>query len=221
MGFLDFFAPNVSKAKSKYGGLIKLFKLTDFWSGLSSKKREKARIAHSRNLSASNTTKEAKKKQVDSPDVTITHYNAEASVFLNGIATNLFPDKEYDLIEEFALKAIETDPNIVNLHFIYNNLIKVYYKRRNENEKYLDKCIEICKKDINMYPELRKEMKKEGLGQARIPSFQRLAIIYEKQGEYQKAIDICEQAINYGLNDNTKTGFKGRLKRLQKKTKKS
>ena len=51
----------------------------------------------------------------------------------------------------------------------------------------------------------------------KIPSFQRLAIIYEKKGEYKKAIDICKKAIKYNLRDTSKAGFEGRLERLEKK----
>ena len=49
----------------------------------------------------------------------------------------------------------------------------------------------------------------------RFPSFQRLAIIYENQGKYEEAIKICELALKLNLKDGTKTGFKGRIKRLQ------
>jgi hypothetical protein len=44
-----------------------------------------------------------------------------------------------------------------------------------------------------------------------------LAIIYEKQGEIQKAIEICEEAIDLNLRDSTKGGFSARLARLEKK----
>lgn len=50
-----------------------------------------------------------------------------------------------------------------------------------------------------------------------IPAFERLAIIYEKQGNVSEAIEICEMAIGYGLKDSTKGGFEGRLEKLQKK----
>jgi len=40
-------------------------------------------------------------------------------------------------------------------------------------------------------------IKKEGFVGS-IPAFKRLAIIYEKNGDYDKAIDICDRAIAYG-----------------------
>lgn len=50
-----------------------------------------------------------------------------------------------------------------------------------------------------------------------MPSFKRLAIIYEKQGKYNEAISICEKAIEYELTDDTKSGYSGRKQRLLKK----
>lgn len=44
-------------------------------------------------------------------------------------------------------------------------------------------------------------------------------MIYEKQGNFQKAIDICAEAIEIGaINDGTKGQMRGRLARLIKKS---
>lgn len=51
----------------------------------------------------------------------------------------------------------------------------------------------------------------------RIPAFDRLAIIYEKQGNHQAAIQVCQRAIELGLPSSTKGGFPGRLAKLEKK----
>ena len=41
--------------------------------------------------------------------------------------------------------------------------------------------------------------------------FRRLALLYERQGEYEKAIEICKQACLYGIDEHN------RLKRMIKK----
>lgn len=38
----------------------------------------------------------------------------------------------------------------------------------------------------------------------------RLAIIYERQGKYEKAIEVCNEAIKRDQDDGTKGGFDGR-----------
>lgn len=133
----------------------------------------------------------------------------------------------------------------VDLHFEYLYLINMYYKKRNEKE-YLEKCIYICKKDIELYPLFKSSYIKEDLKRLKfllslheigskeyqkyqekiinyeypnlnIPSFKRLAIIYEDQGKYKEAIEVCKLALEYGLDDGTQGGFKGRIQRLERK----
>lgn len=136
--------------------------------------------------------------------------------------------------------------NPIDLHFTYNHLIDMLYKQRDSRNDALDKCSYYCKRDIDLYPKFKmasisddvnglkylqncfendKNLYKEYEEKLRdykwitprIPSFQRLAIIYEKQGEIQKAIDICNLALEYGLIDGTQGGFEGRRVRLKKK----
>ena len=48
--------------------------------------------------------------------------------------------------------------------------------------------------------------------------YKKLALAYEKQGNYQKAIDVCRTSINKGIvDDGTKNGFPGRMEKLKKK----
>ena len=51
----------------------------------------------------------------------------------------------------------------------------------------------------------------------RCPSLSQLAIIYEKMGEYEKAIEISNIAASLNQTDGTKGGFEGRISKLQKK----
>jgi tetratricopeptide (TPR) repeat protein len=48
-------------------------------------------------------------------------------------------------------------------------------------------------------------------------SFTRLAIIYEKKKMFKEAIELVNDALKRGLNDKTRTGYEGRLVRLNKK----
>lgn len=112
----------------------------------------------------------------------------------------------------------------VERHFCYIEIQDFYYKYRDLDNKYLDKCIEYCWIDINSLDELQQDyvlqeisranqfsqyrqpdeasseiasIQKNGFG-GNIPAFSRLAIIFEKQKEFAKAIDVCNFAISYG-----------------------
>ena len=111
----------------------------------------------------------------------------------------------------------EQSRSIVDLHFSYNESIATYYKQRETSPSALAEAKEYCKKDIALFPELI-ELLKQSVGfLPRCPSFQQLAVIYEKEGSLTEAIDVCKLAVEYGLEDGTKGGFVGRLKRLEKK----
>lgn len=110
-------------------------------------------------------------------------------------------------------------------HFASISLQDFYYKYRNLDKVYLDKCIAYCKDDISKLPKIQtsyieeekkkinsyqwltqKEKQKEMSDikpfYANIPAFKRLAIIYEKEKDYDSAISICEQAISYYTTAN-------------------
>lgn len=144
-------------------------------------------------------------------------------------------------VEKELLANLETSKkNPIDRHFAYMSLHEFYYSYRNIDEKYIQKCIDYCIMDINSLKELTdysiekniesylnwennvdtnklNEIKKQGFI-GRVVAFKRLAIIYEKSKEFQKAIEICNASINYGQpNDGTSSGFEGRIKKLGKK----
>ena len=145
-------------------------------------------------------------------------------------------NQEKVLLNELAQRGL----NLVDRHFIYLNLQSFYYKYRDLNKKYLDKCIEFCLLDINSLSEMQEayiteeiekikqlntswssesltreisQIKKEGFIGS-IPAFKRLVIIYEKSEEFDKAISICDRAIEYGESIQD---FKNRKIKLEKK----
>ena len=113
-------------------------------------------------------------------------------------------------------------------HFQYLDLIDSYYKKRDAEAGAIDLCIKFCLEDIESIDNFIKEWitEERDLGKVvvklpRIPSFERLAIIYEKQGEFDKAIAICKQAISLGQNNPDQCyspiDFQKRIDKLQKK----
>lgn len=125
----------------------------------------------------------------------------------------------------------ETD-KIINKHYTLFDKQNQSYKEGN-----FSKCIDYCIKDIKLF----NEFKEAYIMQERqmcinsftgkfdrpfnpslvvlpfFPAFVTLIKVYEKQGLYDKAIEVCNIAIEYGLHDNTKGDFIGRINKLEKK----
>ena len=115
--------------------------------------------------------------------------------------------------------------NSLDQHFASIALQDFYYKYRTLDPMYLDKCIEYCRDDIsrlssiqkNYYEDEQKRINSRLLSSltekqqliseitpfnGSIPAFKRLAIVYEKEKDYNSAIDICDQAISYYTSAN-------------------
>jgi len=134
---------------------------------------------------------------------------------------NLLAEKKFREAERILLSALqEKDYRPIHRHFIYNALIDLYYRLRDERKDALDKCIYYCKEDTQTLPEFLRYWREEYPNDVNLPlcpSLVRLAIIYENKGELIEAINVCKNAIALGLQDGTNNSFEGRLKKLQKK----
>ncbi len=128
-------------------------------------------------------------------------------------------------------------------HFASIALQDFYYKYRDVDSEYLMKCIDYCRDDISKLglinksyiqgettrikelsfyysrEEIEERISKIGFFDGTIPAFRRLVIIFEKEKEYEQAIKVCNQAIEYyskvGLG--TKEEFEERKEKLLKK----
>lgn len=139
-------------------------------------------------------------------------------------------NKKYEQAELFLLQALnQKGINAIIRHFVYNDLIKIYYALRDKQKDAIEKCIRICKEDISLLPNflpLEKKLYPTDNFPPECPSLERLAIIYEKQGEIQKALEVCEKAIELGIDKRhewynkqygAKKGYAERKKKLEKK----
>ena len=138
------------------------------------------------------------------------------------------PYSSDDLDEYFKIE--KKYSNILDIHFKNLEKINMLYTVANNlalpDSPQMQQVINLCLDDIALAPQIYnycKEMANhynDNLDNHlfNYVSFQRLAIIYEKQREYQKAIDICRQAIEIGFyKDGTAGQMPGRMARLIKK----
>ena len=134
-------------------------------------------------------------------------------------------DKEAELLKIYNSKT----PNSLDQHFASIDLQNFYYGFRDLGSEYLDKCIFYCLDDISRLPEIQASYRKDeryarlGAFNGRIPAYERLAIIYEKQKDYDKAIDICDKACQYygaiGILEHRDGFIKREQKLIEKRAK--
>lgn len=121
-----------------------------------------------------------------------------------------------DKAEEFLLAAAES-PSPLDRHYAYVKLIRLYSQFGRESTADVERLIEICKKDIDLFPEFYEAWMVEYMNNVPtpyFPSFSVLADIYEQRGMLTEAVSVCELALGYGLTETTGEDFPSRLERL-------
>lgn len=182
--------------KKKPGGIIRHLALEDFYSTLSELEIEEIKdsLAHPYQLS----NRPYVRDDLDKGNRT---YGGNASQFLDTMSEGLSPT----LRKRVLLEAIKRATDSVDKHFPRTKLAEMAYKNGDFTE-----CERYCLDVINELDE--KEFK-----EARVVAFSRLAIMYEKQGRLQDAINISERALSIGQHDGTKGGYEGRIEKLKRK----
>ena len=200
--------------RSKIEGMIGYLGLEDFWMSLSSKQSEAiTRYARSGLGAAANSSPIEGK---------ISHASARPISYLSGYIGWgwAVADHDFSLADKIIdyCDIIYEQASPVDKHFYLMNAADCYYKQRDSREDALTLAEKYHLMDVKLFPQYKRSLAKDMGGVLpRIPSFQQLAIIYDKAGRYQEAIDICKLALKYDLTDNTKSGYTGRLEKLQKK----
>ena len=120
---------------------------------------------------------------------------------------------------EKMLQVVDVKTTLVNRHFLLQIIVSETYKLR-EQEKYKNLCLKHSELHLSEFPEIAPALKKEMDGiLPRVSTFQNYATLLTEIGEYEKAISVCEMAIEYKLSDGTKSDYQGRIDRIRKKQK--
>jgi hypothetical protein len=98
-----------------------------------------------------------------------------------------------------------------------SELAETAYRRRSDpdSRNLFIRCARAMMADFEGIAEqLRSEAETQVV---ELPVFGRLAIVLDQDGDLTGAMAVCRQALEWGVEDGTKTGFTGRLARLGKK----
>jgi tetratricopeptide (TPR) repeat protein len=126
--------------------------------------------------------------------------SGSAANLLSGLAGNFDRGEDQQIPALMLGKAEELAKEagrVLDLHFTYQRMIKMYYSRRETDPTALDSAIAACERQIELAPEAAKAFRREWAGDA-LPShtgFSQLAIIREKQKEYAEAIRVSRLAM--------------------------
>jgi hypothetical protein len=188
-------------------GFIKYFGLTDWWLATFTEKEREKIVSTFQPLGLS-------------PDPLIvgdiTHASGTAAGLLSALS-GWFRKREYKSIAcRIIEKAEELAPQaeILERHFLYQAKIQTYYPFRDEDDFSLLRAIEACEQQIKMSLEAAKAFREKYRGE--LPAhigYQQLAIIREKQGDFESAINISRKACGEGWAGD----WKDRVERCKKK----
>lgn len=188
--------------KAKIGGIIGNLGLADFYATLTLLEQEELKdtLGHPYQLTSG---KPYRREDLIKGD---RNYGGDVYRFLRSMAgkggTSTLSLKLYKEALMYAKDGSE--------RFFANRELAEYYYRKGDHVECERFCL-FCLEDA-VEAELRRSF--EGVSAS---VYKRLAIMYEKQGRIQEAVNISEKALLIGLQDGTKGGYEGRLNRLKKK----
>jgi hypothetical protein len=140
----------------------------------------------------------------------------------------ILEDAESDDLERMlnAVRFLPVEGYGLTRHFLLLHIVEQTYRNR-DNPQMRDLCKHYSIQHIKEMPYYVKIMDietKELDGESyrfQVPTFQHLATIYTEEKKFIMAIEVCKEAINYHIPDNTKSGYEGRIERIVKKMSKN
>lgn len=194
--YLPEFDPDaLQEVKPITGGLIGKYGLQDWWSGTFTEEERQYLILHSQKVFGVNH------QWLIEGETPLFAGRTAGEALLAVVRMMSKPIDRFfhvRMLEEARRQAISHD-DLRLLWWIYVALIQIHYVERDQREDAFNLAIEACEQMISLGPaylHLCKEQKidlpREHLG------FKQLAIIREKEGNYQEVLRLCQQALTEG-----------------------
>ncbi|RKX17102.1 MAG: hypothetical protein DRP35_11520 [Candidatus Zixiibacteriota bacterium] len=178
--------------KGKIGGEIAYYNLEDWWIGDFTDAERKYILKQYQPMGLSDN---------DIISGQILESSASVVQFLSGLASWFNKDEDRYLAKLICQKAeslLYDDTKVLDIHFLYQTKIMVYYRDRDKSD-CLDIAITACQQQINVAKQAIKAFKKkfeDGLPGHK--GFEQLAIILEKKKNFVEAIALCKKALEQG-----------------------
>ena len=124
-----------------------------------------------------------------------------------------------DWASESLQQQVEVANNATDLQGQHDGLVSVInhcYKMR----KQADYCLYGAALQLT-YLEVYRSLHQQHVAQKntddiKAPAFMQLSTLLNDVGQFDEALKVCQQALEYQLTDGTVTGFEGRIKRIEK-----
>lgn len=182
----------IFKNKNKIEGSIGYFGIEDWWlNELTPKDRDLINKAYQPMGGGSLT----EGKILQSSQTLVGFYSGLISWFSK-------PDTRYlaYIFIKKAESAIDAGTKILDIHFLYQSKLEIYYKDRDAHPDALDYALTACEQQISYAEQAAEEFSKQ-FSDDFLPShkgYKQLAIVLEKQKKYDEAIRLCEKAKSQG-----------------------
>jgi hypothetical protein len=216
--------------------MIAALHLGDWWASMSEDDR-----AFIRECCSKSSDGDPDPARVDSPSISILPGTSTASGFLSAIAGWAKSAKKWSLAAAMLEKSIARHESAVDLHHAYLTYVELCELRWKYEPKLRDKCIDLCKGDIALFPQFKRDWvareqapflaladaarRTSERGRYRdeaarvrfdpsihYPAFSVLGGIYETLGRIPEAIAVYKQAIAHGQDGHG--DYSARIARL-------
>lgn len=114
------------------------------------------------------------------------------------------------------LAVLDSRCDLLDRHFLLQEIVRESYRLRHERTDMRELCERIGRRHLKEFPDIARRFATEHGGLPHVLTFQHLATLLMERGDYNESIQVCEEAISYGLSDFTKSGFSGRIHRIRR-----
>ena len=117
---------------------------------------------------------------------------------------------------ELQAKALGETEDPLARHRLFQQVVEQCYRSRDEKTARLA-LLHYARAHIAEFDDIEAPLKKQNGGKLpQVASFKHYAAVLTESGQYDEAIAVCKKALDYGLKDGTKSGYQGRIDRIEK-----